>query len=46
MMIINFDGWNVGVKGDFHRTWLEFENLGLACSIAEHYERWMNGEDV
>jgi len=46
MLIINFDGWNVGTKKEFNETWLEFDSKEDAMDIARHWQNWIEGLDV
>lgn len=41
-IIINIDGYNVGIKGHFCTTWLNFETHRLAARVASHWDKWAN----
>lgn len=43
MIIINFDGWNVGFFDGFSSTWLEFETMFDAIEVAGHWNYWIEG---
>lgn len=46
-LIIWFDGVNMGIRGSFSETFLDFDgDEEMAFLIAKHYERWINGEDI
>lgn len=39
-LIVNFDGYNVGVEGSFNSTWLCFDTFEEAYTIMEHWLEW------
>jgi hypothetical protein len=43
-LIINFDGFNVGIVHDFSNTYLEFDNFEDAREIARHWEAFIYGD--
>lgn len=43
MIVINFDGWNVGLKSSVS-SWLEFDKGIDAYEMATHWENWINEE--
>lgn len=47
-IIIPFDGLNMGLAADFNETRLYFDpgELDICFALAEHWTRWINGEDV
>lgn len=42
-LIINFDGYNVGLADDYNETWLEFDTKSDAYEVAAWYTAWING---
>lgn len=43
-IIIDYDGFNVGLKSHFVETFLVFDSLEDALEIANHYANWIKGE--
>ena len=43
-LIIDFDGWNVGLKGSFPTTYLEFDSLADAKAIAILWDDFINSQ--
>ena len=42
-LIIDFDGINLGIKSDWAKTYLEFENAEEAEQIGTHWSLWIMG---
>jgi hypothetical protein len=40
-LLIDFDGWNLGLVGAFAETLLEFHSYNDAVSVARHWQKWM-----
>lgn len=40
-VVINMDGYNLGVRSCFGETFMEFEDLEEAIQIAKHWEKWI-----
>ena len=45
-LLINFDGFNLGLKSDFNETYIELDDFIEAALIADHWSRWIEGEDI
>ncbi len=44
-LIINFDGFDVGVREDFADTRLNFDDFYDAFYIALHWSNWIDGQE-
>jgi hypothetical protein len=42
--VINMDGWNVGLRGYFAESYLEFDCYKDAVEVALHWDKFIRGE--
>lgn len=42
-ILIDFDGWHLGLKGAFTKTMLTFETFSEAKAVAIHWQLWIDG---
>ncbi len=40
-IIVDMDGYNLGIEGDFCATYLEFDTLFDAIEVLEHWRKWI-----
>ncbi len=45
-IVVDMDGFNVGLRDAFCETFLEFETLQLALEIEIHWAQWVYGADI
>ena len=43
-IIIEFDGWNVGLIENFSSTYLVFDSFNMAMRVAKSWDRWIEHE--
>lgn len=45
-LIIDYDGWNIGVRDFFNETRLEFPTAEEAFEVARWWDAWISGVDL
>lgn len=45
-VLIDMDGWNLGISDAEGFAYLEYHDLQEATDIANHWDNWINGMDV